>query len=43
MKINFFYAWTHNKDKNNEYTKSYGGGFRFPSILSWIKKIFNKK
>ncbi|MFW5998596.1 MAG: hypothetical protein ACOC4G_01235 [Bacillota bacterium] len=43
MKINFFFAWTHNKDKNNEYTKSVGGGLKFPSVFSWIKNIFKRK
>lgn len=41
MKINYFYAWTKNKDKRNEYTKSLGGGFRLPSFLKWLN-IFSK-
>jgi len=40
MKIDFFFAWTQNKDKSNEYTKSVSGGFNLPSIISWLKKIF---
>ncbi|MFP4661166.1 MAG: hypothetical protein ACLFPF_03155 [Halanaerobiales bacterium] len=42
MKINYFYAWTKNKDKRNEYTKSLGGGFRLPSFLKWLN-LFRKK
>ncbi len=41
MKINFFFAWTKNKDKNDEYTKSIGGGFKFPSLFKWLT-IFKK-
>ncbi len=40
MKIDFFFAWTQNKDKSNEYTKSVSGGFSFSSILAWLKKLF---
>ena len=37
MKINFFFAWTRDKDKTSEYTKSVGGGFSLPAIFKWIK------
>ncbi|MFW6035117.1 MAG: hypothetical protein ACOCRZ_02560 [Halothermotrichaceae bacterium] len=42
MKVNIFFAWTKNKDKSNEYTKSFGTGFKLPSFLKWLK-IFSKK
>ena len=41
MKIDFFFAWTKNKDKSDERTKSIGGGFKFPSLFGWLK-IFKK-
>ncbi|MFW5979815.1 MAG: hypothetical protein ACOC4G_00050 [Bacillota bacterium] len=37
MKINFFFTWTKNKDRNNERTKSVGGGFRLPLLFGWLK------
>ncbi|WP_167935760.1 hypothetical protein [Halothermothrix orenii] len=41
MKINFFFAWTKNKDKKDEYTKTIGGAFKLPSFLKWLK-IFKR-
>ncbi len=43
MKINFFFAWTRNKDKSNEYTNALGGGFKLPSFLGWLKLFKRKK
>lgn len=40
MKINFFFAWTKNKDKSNERTKTIGWRLRLPSIF---KKITGSK
>jgi len=42
MKIDFFFAWTKNKDKSDEYTKSVGGGFKLPAIFRWLN-IFRRK
>lgn len=41
MKVNFFFAWTKNKDKSNEYMKSIGGGIKLPSFLRWLN-VFRK-
>ncbi|MFW5995693.1 MAG: hypothetical protein ACOCQB_00365 [Halanaerobiaceae bacterium] len=41
MKIDFFFAWTKNKDKSDEYTKAVDGGFKLPSFLRWLN-IFKK-
>jgi hypothetical protein len=43
MRINFFFAWTKNKDKSTEYTKSIGGGLRLPSFLKWKNLFKNNK
>ena len=42
MKINFFFAWTKNKDKNNEKTKSISWGLRLPSIFKKNSKSDKK-
>lgn len=41
MKINFFFAWTKDKDTSSEYTKTIGAGFKLPSFLRWLN-IFKK-
>ncbi len=41
MKIDFFFAWTKNKDRSDEKTKSIGGDFKFPSLFGWLK-IFSR-
>ena len=41
MKINFFFAWTKNKDKNNEKTKTVGWKFKLPSIFKKNTKTKN--
>ncbi len=43
LKLDFFFAWTKNKDKNNEYTKSMSGGLKIPFIFNWLKLFFRKK
>lgn len=39
MKIDFLYAWTKNKDSQNEYMKSLCGGFRLPDCLRFLTRI----
>lgn len=43
MKIDFFFAWTKNKDRSDEYTKAVGGGLKFPPLLKWLKISDKKK
>ncbi len=40
MKVNFFYTWTKNRDKENEDMKSISGRFWLPGlgIFSFLKK-----
>lgn len=39
MKIDFFFAWSKNEEDD---LKSWGGGFKLPSFLKWIKGILKK-
>jgi predicted PolB exonuclease-like 3'-5' exonuclease len=39
MKIDFFFTWSKNEDDD---LKSWGGGFKLPSILRWLKSLLKK-
>ncbi len=43
MKIDFLFAWTKNRDRQDEYMKSVGGNLSLPKILGNLFFFLRKK